>query len=172
MTLIIRPETPADTSAITRVNDQAFGQPNEGKLIENLRRSENFIGALSLVAESEGKVVGHILFTKIKIVHESGQADSLALAPMSVLPAHQNQNIGSQLVKEGLKRATDLGYRSVIVLGHPAFYPRFGFQPASKWHIRCPFAVPDNVFMGLALVPGGLDGVQGMVEYGKAFQEM
>ena len=172
MSLLIRPEREEDYPRITEINDRAFGQPGEGKLIERLRLTENFIPELSLVAEREGSLAGHILFSRIVIVSGSAREPSIALAPMSVLPEWQKKGIGSQLVRDGLRRAKELGHRSVIVLGHPEYYPRFGFQPASRWDIRSPFEAPDEAFLVLELDPGALAGKSGVVEYPPEFQEV
>ena len=119
------------------------------------------------------KIIGHILFTKLKILNEAGEEYiSLSLAPMAVLPSYQNLGIGSELVKSGLEKAAKLGHKSVIVLGHDKYYPRFGFEPASKWKITCPFEVPDEVFMAIELVPGALKNVSGEVHYPKEFDEV
>ena len=167
----IRAERTRDFAIIRQLNQAAFGQDAEAKLIDLLRPGHAFIPELSLVALLDGVIVGHILFTRIRIRHEKGKTfDSLALAPMAVLPEHQRKGLGGRLVREGLARAAGLGHRSVIVLGHEAYYPRFGFQPASKWNIRPPFEVPDSVFMALELTPGALTNVQGTVQYPKEFE--
>ncbi|WP_349410021.1 N-acetyltransferase [Pseudalkalibacillus sp. SCS-8] len=169
----IRAEKPQDYAKIKQVNDLAFNQENEGKLIEALRSSDAFVQELSLVAETEDEaIIGHILFSKIVIKTEQGYVPSLALAPMSVTPAKQNQGVGSALVEEGLKQAGKLGFKSVIVLGHPEYYPRFGFTPASEKSIKPPFDVPKEVFMALELKPGALSGVEGVVQYPDAFMNV
>ena len=168
----IRPEIIDDYASITEVNDLAFGQKNEGQLILRLRKTKKFIPGLSLVAEIEGRIVGHILFYPIEIKSDDQVFPSLALAPMAILPEYQKQGIGSRLVEEGLKKARKLGSKSVIVLGHAAYYPRFGFEPAGKWGIRPPFEVPDAVFMALELVRDGLKDIQGTVEYPPEFNEV
>ena len=153
MQLAIRPETEADFSEVYKVIKAAFEQDIEAKLVELLRSCHAFIPSLSLVATVEEKVVGHILFTKIKIKDENGnEHDSLALAPLAVEPTLQRRGIGGQLIQYGLATARDLGHQSVIVLGHEHYYPRFGFLPAEKWNIKAPFDVPANVFMAVELV--------------------
>lgn len=170
MNIEIRQESPADREAVYNLNKDAFGQETEARLVEALRAGNAYIPELSLVAMVEGKVVGHILFSRIKIRGDKGaEWDSLALAPMAVQPSLQHKGIGSQLVRQGLAAAHRLGHRSVIVLGHEHFYPRFGFEPARKWNIRAPFDVPEAVFMATELVKGGLTGVSGVVEYHKVF---
>lgn len=169
--LIIRQEDTIDFKEIYEVNTLAFGQENEARLVERLRQSEAFVPELSLVAIVDKEVVGYILFSKIKIVGDRQQCfDSLALAPMSVRPQYQNKGIGGQLIKYGLVKAGILGYKSVIVLGHEHYYPKFGFVPANRWQIKPPFEVPENVFMAIELVENGLKEVGGIVAYPKAFE--
>ena len=143
----------------------------EHELVARIRKSAFFIPELSLIAQDAGgdKIVGHILLSKINIVNENQKIPSLALAPVSVLPAYQHKGIGKQLINTALKKATALGYRSVIVLGHPDYYPKFGFKKASLWDIKAPFDVPDEAFMALELVSGALEGVTGVVEYPSVF---
>ena len=172
MTSVIRPEMIGDYASISKVNDLAFSQKNEGRLILALRKTREFIPELSLVAVVGGRVVGHILFYPTKIKSNDASYGSLSLAPMAVLPEYQKQGIGSRLVEEGLKKARRLGFKSVIVLGHAAYYPRFGFEPAGKWSIRPPFEVPDDVFMALELVKDGLKDIQGTVEYPPEFNDV
>lgn len=169
---IIRAEQPQDIQKIKEVNDVAFGQENEGRLIEAIRSSDTFVPELSLVADTEEQeIMGHILFSRIRIETAHGNVESLALAPMAVKPVSQNKGVGSALVKEGIERATELGFESVVVLGHPIYYPKFGFIPASEKGIKPPFEVSDEVFMVLELVPGALDEVEGTVRYPDAFLE-
>lgn len=168
----IRPESRADFSTISRINTLAFGRPGEARLIEKLRQDAAFIPALSLVAETDGIPAGHILFTRITIENGSERHPSLALAPMAVLPEFQGKGIGSALVRSGLEKAADLGYPSVIVLGHESYYPRFGFSPASRWQIKAPFPVPDAAFMALELQAEGLKGRNGTVIYPSAFNDV
>jgi len=169
--LHIRPETTGDLPGITKINDLAFGQKSEGKLVEKLRKTDEFITGLSLVAEIDGEVIGHILFYPIVIKSGGKEHRSLALAPMSVIPDFQNKGIGSKMVSDGLEKARGLGHRSVIVLGHAGYYPRFGFKPASKWGIKAPFEAPDEAFMAMELTPGELDDKSGIVVYPKEFLE-
>lgn len=172
MKINLRHETINDYAEIKNVNDLAFEQADEGLLIEKLRLNPGFINKLSIVAESKNRVIGHILFFPIKIQEDSKKHESLALAPMSVLPDYQNKGIGGQLITKGLEIAKELGFKSVIVLGHKDYYPRFGFLPASRWRIKAPFDVPDEVFMAIELVSDGLKNVSGIVEYPKEFEEV
>jgi len=169
--LKIRPEKEEDFAKITEVNDLAFEQKNEGILVERLRKTGRFISELSLVAELEGKIVGHILFYPVTIRSVDSEFLSLSLGPMAVVPELQSLGIGSQLVSEGFQAAKRLGHRSVIVLGHPDYYPRFGFKPASRWNIKVPFDAPDEAFMALELVKDELSGKSGTVEYPEEFQD-
>ena len=111
------------------------------------------------------------MLTKLLIENEGSKYDSLALAPVSVVPEHQNKGIGSELISESLKIAKELGFKSVIVLGHDKYYPRFGFKPASTWGIKAPFDVPDEAFMALELEDGSLEDISGTVVYSKEFSE-
>ncbi len=169
--LNIRPETKKDFSKITQVNDSAFGQKNEGRLIERLRQTENYIPELSLVAELDDEIIGHILLYPITIHSDISLFQSISLGPMAVTPAHQRTGIGSRLVIEGLEAAKKLGHRSVIVVGHPEYYPKFGFKRASHWNIKVPFEVPNDAFLALELVEGELEGKRGTVEYPEEFNE-
>jgi predicted N-acetyltransferase YhbS len=155
---------------IYEVNKLAFQQENEGKLIEKIRKSENFVPELSIVAEVDNRIVGHILFSKIIIIGNSDY-ESLALAPMAVIPEFQRRGIGSELIKIGMEKAKELGFDSIIVIGHKEYYPKFGFQRASRWDIKCPFEVPDDVFMAIELTEKALEGKAGTVKYPDEFNE-
>lgn len=170
MTTEIREEIPQDYDAVYKIHELAFKQANEADLVNALRKSTAFIPGLSLVAIQHQAIVGHILFTNILIKNSSVLHGSLALAPVSVCPDYQHQGIGSVLIRAGLQKARDLGYDSVIVLGHEHYYPKFGFLPAAGWQIKAPFEVPSAAFMALELKPGGLKGVNGTVEYAKEFE--
>ena len=172
MKIEIRHETTQDYLGIKTVNDLAFGQVNEGLLIEKLRLNSDFIDKLSIIAEFDNRIVGHILFFPIKVHGDLNDYDSLALAPVSVFPDLQKKGIGGQLIVKGLEIAKGLGFKSVIVLGHKDYYPRFGFVPASKWKIKSPFNSPDEAFMAIELVKDGLNDVSGIVEYPKEFEEV
>jgi predicted N-acetyltransferase YhbS len=170
MNTTIRKEEVKDHKQIYEVNKLAFQQENESKLIEKIRKSENFIPELSIVAEIDNRIVGHILFSKIKIIGDSDY-ESLALAPMAVIPEFQKRGIGSELIKKGIDKAKELGFDSIIVLGHKEYYPKFGFQRASKWNIKCPFEVPDDVFMAIELTEKAFEGKAGTVKYPDEFNE-
>ena len=173
MQITIRPERDDDVNTIRELYLSAFAEDTEANLVDLLRNSDSFIPQLSLVAEADGKIAGHILFSKISIEGNGVNATaSLALAPMAVSPKFQKKGIGSKMVHYGLQQANELGYKSVIVVGHEHYYPRFGFAPAGGWHITCPFDVPANVFMALELEKGSLAKAAGVVKYDKVFFEV
>lgn len=168
----IRSEQPCDYIVVEQVNRLAFGQDGEARLVAKLREADGHDPALSLVAIRDDRVVGHILFSPILIETDGDDVRALALAPMAVLPDDQRQGIGTSLVREGLEACRQRGHRIVVVLGHAHYYPRFGFARASLHGVRCPFAVPDEAFMVMALVPGSLDNINGVVRYPGAFDEV
>ncbi len=173
MTIIIRPERPEDYAAVEEINRLAFGQENEVRLVVAIRQAKGFDHALSLVAIRADEAVGHILFSPIHIESDQGEIPALALAPMAVLPNFQRQGIGSALVREGLDSCRQLGHAVVVVVGHPGFYPRFGFVPAASHGIRAPFEVPDEAFRVLRLEQSATaDGISGVVRYSSAFNEV
>ncbi|ORX92820.1 acyl-CoA N-acyltransferase, partial [Basidiobolus meristosporus CBS 931.73] len=166
MTVVqLRQETAADYDAVYNVNKLAFNGLDEADLVNRLRTSEAFVPELSLVAVENSTVVGYILFTKVTI----GSYISLALAPLAVHPDCQKKGIGKLLVNEGHSRAKQLGYKSVIVLGHEHYYPKFGYLPATEWNIHSCFNAPVTHFRALELVPNGLENVSGEVIYAKEF---
>lgn len=147
--LNIRIECPADIPGVRKVNEAAFETDMEAALVDMLRENGKIV--LSLVADIGGEIAGHILFTDIEMRQGCSGACILGLAPMAVRPEWQGMGIGSALVRRGLEDCRELGYRGVVVLGHPAFYPRFGFAPASGHGITCVYEVPDEAFMAVAL---------------------
>jgi putative acetyltransferase len=168
--MIIREEIPEDTDRIREINDAAFGQPNEGRIVDRIR--ESCSETLSLVAVLDGKIAGHIFFSPIEIQSKSGNMKGMGLAPLAVAPDLQNQGIGTQLVIEGLRIMKERGYPLVIVLGHPQYYPRFGFKPASLYDLKCQWeGVPDEVFMTIIFNEEEMKGVSGFARYHDAFND-
>jgi len=176
-TVTIRKENSFDHNWVIELTEKAFetleiSDHNEGKLVNKLRKAPTFIEELSLVAEINGQVVGHILFTPITIDNGQQQFQSLVLAPVSVLPEFQKQGIGGQLICAGHEKAKELGFHSSILLGHPDYYPRFGYNPASTWGIKTHIPLPsDDVFMAVELTKGALSKVSGMVIFPPEFGE-
>jgi putative acetyltransferase len=168
----IRAETPTDAGAIRKAIEQAFGRADEAALVERLRADPAFLPGLSLVAEIEGAIIGHILLSRLEVVCEAGRSPGLALAPVSVLPAYQRRGIGSALVREALDRARRAGEAFVIVVGHSDYYPRFGFTAEAARPLEAPWPVPPEAWMAQALRPEGLRSVKGRVEYSAAFAEL
>jgi putative acetyltransferase len=167
MNLNIRAETAADLDAIRHVHRLAFGQEDEARLANALRDGRYL--RVSLVAGQAGQVVGHILFSDLPIITDAGIVPALALAPLAVLPGFQKQGIGSALVRSGLEVCRRQGHRIVVVLGHPHFYPRFGFSSKLAAQLESPYAGRES-FMAAELVPGALDGVTGRVQYPPPFE--
>lgn len=165
----IRPETPADYEAISQIETITLGA-GEAQLVSDLRANGKAV--LSLVAEVEKQVVGHILFSPLAIQTARGDFAALGLAPMGVLPQFQRRGIGSALVQHSLQELKKAGWPAIVVLGHPAFYTKFGFLPAHQWGLKCPYDVPDDVFMALELKPNALEGKSGLVVYAPEFNEL
>lgn len=170
MEIKIRQEEEEDRDAVYQLVESAFqtmdfSDHDEQNLLNRLRKSKEFIPELSLVAEYRGEIVGHILFTEINV----GKTTLVILAPLAVRPDIQNRSIGSQLIIKGHEIAKKMGYRGSVVLGHPEYYPKFGYQRASKFGIEAPFEVPDDTLMALPLIENGLDDVFGVVVYSKEF---
>lgn len=164
--MTIRPERATDIAAVRAVNLAAFETSTEADLVDALR--EQAAPIISLVADVAGSIVGHILFSPVTL---SGHTELkiMGLAPMAVLPAEQRRGFGSALVRTGLEGCQLLGYGAVIVLGHPEYYPRFGFVPASRFDLSSEYEVPDEVFMALELESGFLRGRSGTIRYHAAF---
>ena len=169
--ILIRKEANDDFKAIKDVNDLAFGQNQEGDLIDKLREKAEFSGELSLVALLGDKIIGHILFFQVSIISEKVISASLSLGPMAVLPDYQNKGIGGELIRAGLNKAKELGFKSVVVLGHPEYYPRFGFRKASEWNIKDPFGAPEEAMMAIELEKGSLDFGGGIIDYPEEYYE-
>jgi putative acetyltransferase len=161
--ITVRDEQPGDLAAIRAVNDAAFDQPLEGHIVDELRRH----GAvrLSLVAEVDGRIVGHILFSPVV----SSGAEGLGLGPMAVTPEQQKRGVGAALIEAGLARLREAGCPYIVVLGHHEYYTRFGFVPASRLGLRCEWDVPDEAFMVHVLDPAATAAAAGLIKYRPEF---
>ena len=165
----IRQENQKDYEEVYMIVKTAFetaehSDGNEQDLVVDLRNSDSFIPELSLVAVKEDKIVGYILFTKIKIENH----EEIALAPLAVLPEYQKQGIGSMLIEQGHKIAKQLGYHYSIVLGSENYYPKFGYIPATQYGIQAPFDVANENFMAMKLNDTDIE-ITGVVQYAKEF---
>lgn len=167
--IVVRREVPADEAAVRLVNEGAFGSSVEADIVEAVRRSGS--AALSLVAVREEDVVGHILFSKVELEPRNEDIVVMGLGPMAVLPERQRHGIGSILVLAGLDECRRSGCDAVVLLGHPEYYPRFGFVPAGRLGLRCEYDAPDEAFMAIELKEGVLSGVHALVRYHPAFSE-
>ncbi|MBW4659251.1 MAG: N-acetyltransferase [Drouetiella hepatica Uher 2000/2452] len=174
----VRAEKPEDLEAIRRVNVAAFEREGEADLVDRLRGAAS---TFSFVAVESEQIVGHIFFSPVSIVQSgrsanvgecAGDLRVLGLAPVAVSPEYQRQGIGSLLIQFGLKECTRLGFKAVVVLGSPAYYPRFGFIPAKEKGLRCEYPVPDEAFMVLELESGALEGCAGLVKYRSEFNQL
>lgn len=167
--ITVRPERPQDVEAIGRINEQAFETPAEAHLVDRLRARGKLV--VSLVAQAGDQVVGHIAFSPVGIASRP-DLRGVGLGPMAVLPAMQRRGIGSALVRAGLDRCRDMGYDYAVVVGHPDYYPRFGFIPASQFGIRSTWELPEGVFMALELRAQALAGSGGLATYEPEFDEV
>jgi putative acetyltransferase len=167
---VVRKERYDDAEEIRHVNELAFETPAEATLVDLLRGRGKLL--VSLVAERDGRLVGHIAFSSVRIEPEAPGLSGAGLGPMAVVPDLQKSGIGSLLVREGLDRCRRLGIDGVVVLGHPRYYPRFGFAPASRFGLRCEWTVPDEVFMAMELRPGALAGISGLARYEPEFEDV
>lgn len=173
--MIVRAEKLEDVAAIRLVNRLAFGREDEGALVDALREAGAVI--CSLVAEDEGRVVGHVLYSPATLVDEGdppsvagdGATAVAALGPVAVTPDHQRQGIGDALIRAGLDICRAQGYGLAIVLGHASYYPRFGFRPSRPLGIRWEHDAPEEAFMVMELAAGALDGARGVIRYRPEF---
>jgi putative acetyltransferase len=164
----IRAEAAADHAQVHELNVAAFGGDAEARLVGLLRAQASPL--VSLVADDDGAVAGHILFSPVSLPGIEGLA--MGLAPMAVVPARQRSGIGSALVKVGLDYCKELRAIAVVVLGHPEFYPKFGFSPAARFGLQCEYDVPAEAFMAIELRAGVLRGLSGTVKYHAAFSQL
>ncbi len=176
MNLIIRQENDKDYEIVYKLIKDAFDEAehtdgDEHNLVKRLRKSKNYIPQLSLVASIDEEIVGHILLTKLFIENKNEKYESLALAPLSILPKYQGMGIGSKLIKKSLSAAKELRYKSIFVLGHENYYPKFGFKESTYFGISAPFEVASENFMAIELENNSLKDVDGAIIYAKEFFE-
>jgi putative acetyltransferase len=167
--LKVRPEIPENQASIHYVNQEAFGRIQEADLVDKLR--QRGVLTVSLVAVQDAAIIGHIAFSPVEITSEESSFGALTLAPVAILPVHQNKGIGSQLVRAGLEECRRLGHEIVVLAGHPNYYPRFGFVRAYPKGIECEFKVPDEAWMIAELKQGALAGRRGKVRFQPEFRE-
>jgi putative acetyltransferase len=165
--LRIRREIEADFPAIAEVTEAAFGQPDEARLVEAIRSCDEFVPELTLVAEEDGRIVGHVMFSYSAV--EGSDARLLQLSPLSVAPDRQGEGIGAALTRKALRLADERGEPLVLVLGHPTYYPRFGFRPASTFGLAAPNPEwPDEAFMAVPLTAYN-PSIRGRVRFAPPF---
>jgi putative acetyltransferase len=169
-TIVIRAETAEHRAAVRAVNELAFGRPNEADLVDALREKAH--PNIAIVAIVGDEVVGHIFFSPVSIESGDDSFAAMGLAPMAVLPAYQSQGIGSQLVRQGLRECQRIGHDIVVVLGHPNYYPRFGFVRASLKGLRSEYDAADEAFMVAELSEAALNGRRGLVKYRSEFAKV
>ena len=166
--ITVRPETVEDIRAIDVVHISAFGGEAEAQLVSALRESATYNRELSLVAELGGRIVGHVLLTRVPLRKDGAEKNVLALGPMSVVPSQSHRGIGSELINASINLATDKGYGAIVVLGHPEYYKRFGFVSARDLQVSCNLPAPEDALTVMEIVAGNLVGGD-HVEYPEPF---
>ena len=167
----VRAETEDDFRAIDVVNLSAFQCESEAQLVSELRKSDVFIPDLSLVAELNGRIVGHVMLSRAVLKSDKGTQEVLVLGPESVVPSQSHRGIGSELIEAAVARARPLCYKAIVVAGHPDYYMRFGFNPAKQWNVSCNLPIPADALTAMELEEGALVG-GGVVEYPDLFRRM
>ena len=170
----LRAEQPVDLDGVRRVVEAAFGQPDEARIVDQLRADGDL--AMNHLADRKGEIIAHVAFSPAQVIDDAGEPREipgglLALAPMAVLPEYQRQKIGGGLLQSALMRLEREGVGAIVVLGHPEYYPKFGFTPASALGLRGPFDAPDEAFL-LRVLRDDLprDAFHGMLRYAPALQ--
>lgn len=163
-------ESPKDLNDIYEINKKAFGEGIEAEIVNALREADEL--TLSLVAKVDNLIIGHIAFSEVKVQSGEKTHKAIGLGPMAILPEYQRKGYGSNLVEYGLKILSERDYEIVVVLGHPDFYPKFGFVPSQNYGIQCEFECPPEAFMVKELKPDALKGVTGKVCYSSKFSEV
>ena len=166
--ITVRPETAEDIRAIDVVHISAFGGEAEAQLVSALRESTTYNRELSQVAELGGRIVGHVLLTRVPLRKDGEEKHVLALGPMSVVPSQSHRGIGSELINASIKLAKEKGYGAIVVLGHPEYYKRFGFVQARELQVSCNLPAPEDALTVMEIVAGNLAG-GGHVEYPEPF---
>lgn len=156
--IAVRAEHQQDHQAIDVVHLSAFEGDDEVALVEALRRSPGYIPELALVAEFKGRIVGHIMLTKVRLHQGAQEIEILGLGPMAVVPSQSHRGIGSELIRVAVEKARGLGYKAVVVAGHPEYYQRSGFSPATDWGLHCTLPVSEDVITAMELEAGALQG--------------
>ena len=169
--VIVRAEVPEDVRAIDVVNLSAFEGEDEARLVSAVRASSDFIPDLSLVAELNGRIVGHLLLSKVRLEHGVESRVVLALGPMSVVPSQSHRGIGSALIQSAITRARDMRYQAIVIAGQPDYYLRFGFKPGSAWGLTSNLGLPADYLTAMELVDGALAG-GGQVVYPAPFAQI
>ena len=180
----LRPELPEDAAAIRELHRLAFGGETEADVVDAVRADggavlsmvgvddPGAVGHATFETGAAGAVVAHILYTWVTVAAEDGERTSLlGLAPVAVLPSHQNAGVGTMLVEASLEHLRTRGHCGVVVVGHPGYYPRFGFLPGIRWGLRWENEGPEGVFQAAELSPGGLAGIHGVVRFRPEFSE-
>lgn len=163
----IRHETASDEEAVRRVERAAFGEDAEADLVDALRAGGKYM--LSLVAEVDGEIVGHVLYTPLRVEFAAGALEFPTLAPLAVSPGQQKLGIGTRLVETAHEELRAAGHTAIFVLGHLSYYPRFGFSPAREFDVH--YQNDRDTWMALELVPGALDDVSGNAVYAEEFAQ-
>ncbi len=176
MKYTVRQETKEDEVKVFQVieaafKDEEYSDHQEQFLVNRLRKTDAFIPELSLVAEYNSQIIGQILLTRVHIKNKNHQEECLALAPVSVVPEYHKKGIGSTLIQTAHRVAKSLGFKAIVLLGHEAYYPKFGYKPSHTFGITFPFPAPDENCMVLELYNNSLDGISGEVVYPPAFFE-
>jgi putative acetyltransferase len=166
--ITVRPETAEDIRAIDVVHISAFGGEAEAQLVSALRESTTYNRELSQVAELGGRIVGHVLLTRVPLRKDGEEKHVLALGPMSVVPSQSHRGIGSELINASIRLAKEKGYGAIVVLGHPEYYKRFGFVQARELQVSCNLPAPEDALTVIEIVAGNLAG-GGHVEYPEPF---
>lgn len=168
--LVVRQERPGDEDAVRDVNDRAFGQPVEGRIVDDIRGTDRWIDGGSLVADLGGRVVGHLLLSEGDLVSGELVRRIWMVGPVAVVPEHQRRGIGGALMRAAIEFATNREQPVLCLLGHADYYPRFGFEPARAIGIEPPQPWSDRNWMALRL-PDWDPALHGVARYAPAFPE-